>query len=301
MTRSYAQAGAGVIYKINKTSGSAYIITNYHVVYSSESVTQSKISGLISIIPYDGNKLDATFVGGSAEYDIAVLEVENSYFSSDFPVAVTVADSNEVTVGQTAIAIGNPAGQGLSATEGIISVDSEYIAMSDIENPSASVTMRVMRIDAAVNSGNSGGGLFDSQGNLIGIVNAKSSDNTIENMAYAIPSAVATAVAENILKNIVFKKGIVGITLEIKSSTCYLDENGRARISETIAVRSVEGAASGILQTGDIITSVKLDKEIRVTRQFHVIDALLSSSPGDAVVFKVLRNGKEVEATVICA
>lgn len=300
-SREYAQAGAGAIYRINKAESSAYIITNYHVVYSAESNSQNKISSSITVTPYGGSEIPVTYVGGSATYDIAVLQAENSYFSSDFPLAVSVADSNSITVGQTAIAIGNPAGNGLSATQGIISVDSEYIVMNDIENASSYVQMRVIRIDAAVNSGNSGGGLFDAQGDLIGIVNAKSSDDTIENMAYAIPSSTATAVADNIIKNIVFNKGTVGITVSIKDTRGYLDENGFVKIAETVVVGSTEGAARGKLFAGDIILSVKLNKEIKVTRQFQVIDAILASSPGDTVTFIVLRGDKEVEVEVVCS
>lgn len=299
--REYAQAGAGVIYSINKENSSAYIITNYHVVYSSESNTNNNVSNNITITPYGGTEIPVTYVGGSATYDIAVLKAEHEYFASDFPIPVTVAYSNDIIVGQTAIAIGNPAGNGLSATQGIISVDSEYIVMSNIENPSSYVQMRVIRIDAAVNSGNSGGGLFDSQGDLIGIVNAKSSDNTIENMAYAIPSSIVTAVADNIIKNIVFRKGTVGITVAIRDTKGYIDENGNIKIAETVVVDSAEGAASGKLFAGDIILSIKLNKEIKVTRQFHVIEALLNSSPGDAVTFVVLRDGKEVEVEVVCS
>lgn len=300
--RSFAQAGAGVIYKLNKEAGSAYIITNYHVVYSLDANTSNKVSDKITVTAYGNYAINSvTYVGGSAEYDIAVLKAENPYFATDFPQAVTVADSNDVTVGQTAIAIGNPEGGGLSATQGIISVDSEEIVLSGIENASSYTQMRVMRIDAAVNSGNSGGGLFDSAGDLIGIVNAKASDTEIENMAYAIPSSTATAVADNIIKNTVFKKGTVGITLEIKDSRAYLDENGRIRIAETVAIGSVSGAARGKLQSGDVILSINLGKEIKVTRTFHVMDAMLDSAPGDVVKFVVLRNGEEVEVEVTCS
>lgn len=299
--REYAQAGVGVIYSINRENSSAYILTNYHVVYGSDSNSNNNVSSTITITPYGGTEIPVTYVGGSATYDIAVLKAENEYFASDFPLAVTLADSNDIVVGQTAIAIGNPAGDGLSATQGIISVDSEYIVMNNIENSSSYVQMRVIRIDAAVNSGNSGGGLFNSQGELIGIVNAKSSDDTIENMAYAIPSSIATAVADNIIKNIVFRKGTVGITVAIRDAKGYIDENGNIKIAETVVVDSAEGAASGKLFAGDIILSINLNKEIKVTRQFHVIEALLNSSPGDTVTFVVLRDGKEVEVEVVCS
>ncbi|MCH5163514.1 MAG: serine protease [Clostridiales bacterium] len=298
----FAQAGAGVIYRLNKEQGSAYIMTNYHVVYSSDSNVKNKISNEITVTPYGGEPINVTYVGGSATYDIAVLKAENEYFSSDVPTAVTVATPNDISVGQTVIAIGNPAGRGISATQGIISVDSEYITMSAIDNASDYVTMRVMRIDAAVNSGNSGGGLFDASGNLIGIVNAKTSDTSIENMAYAIPSSIATAVADNILKNNgTFKKGTVGITIKAQNSKGYIGSDGLIKIEETVVIEDATGGAKGKLYKGDIILSVNLDHEVIVTRQFHAIDPLLSSAPGDTVTFKVLRGGEEVTVEVVCS
>lgn len=294
---SFAQAGSGVIYVLNKSEGSATIVTNYHVVYSSLSATE-KISDDITITAYGNESISATYVGGSADYDIAVLTAKDEYFSTDFPIAVTV-DKSDVYVGQTAIAIGNPAGEGFSATEGIISVDSEYIVMSGIENPLQEVSMRVMRVDAAVNSGNSGGGLFDSEGELIGIVNAKTSDTSLENMGYAIPASIVTAVADNIINNGTFIRGLAGITIEITESKAYLDDEGKVRIAETVSVREVSGASSGLLKKGDVIKSVKTDKgETEVLRDFHIIDALLANKPGDKVVFGIIRNGEQTEVEV---
>lgn len=297
---AYGQAGAGVIYKINKESKSAYIITNYHVVYSSSGKTQTNIADKITVVPYGESEINAVYVGGTATYDIAVLKVESDYFTSDVAAAVKVADSNNISVGQTAIAIGNPAASGMSVTQGIISVDSEYITMSDIENSAKSVDMRVMRIDAPVNSGNSGGGLFDANGDLIGIVNAKISDSSIENMAYAIPSSIATAVADNIIRNTVFKKGTIGISVQSVDSKAYIGSDGLIKVSESVVIASVDGAATGKLEVGDVILSINFDREIAVTRQFHVIDAVLRTTPGDAVTFTVLRDGEEVSVQVIC-
>ena len=144
--------------------------------------------------------ITAEYLGGSMMYDIAVLKVTGDENLIASPArAVDIADSNDVTILDTAIAIGNPGGDGLSATVGYINVDSEDITVvfETGANSSAEVDLRVMRTDAAVNSGNSGGGLFNDKGELIGIVNAKSGNTSEENIGYAIPSNVAIAIADN--------------------------------------------------------------------------------------------------------
>ncbi len=287
---SYTQGGSGVIYKFNKKARSAYIITNYHVVYSNKSGS-GKISSDINIIPYGGEKIAATYVGGTPTFDLAILKVDD-FTANDFFCAASFNTQN-VAVGQTAIAIGNPSGSGISATQGIVSVDSENIIMPAIDNPISEINMRVMRIDAAVNSGNSGGGLINDNGEFIGIVNAKSGDNNIENVGYAIPASIVVSVAENILRNGTFLRGLAGITVKSDKSYAYLDENNRARIAETVIIDAVGGSANGILRKGDIIKSVKVfDTEFPVTRLFNVGDAILMASPGDEIVFNVERNGE---------
>ncbi len=292
------QAGAGVVYRLNKTEGSAYIITNYHVVYSTSLNT---VSNDITITPYGSDKkISAEYIGGSAIYDIAVLRTSDAYFTTDLPLAVSIANY-DVCVGQTAIAIGNPAGYGISATTGIVSVESEYLTMNAIDDRSQSVQSRAIRTDAAVNSGNSGGGLFDADGNLIGIVNAKSADTSYQNMGYAIPVSVATAVAQNIINNHgTFLKGTLGITVESVNPHSYLSD-GKIRIAETVTVKEVEGASVGKVVRGDIIRSISIDGvETTVTRSFHITDVMLLSSPGDVVTLKVLRGNTELTVSVTC-
>ncbi|MBO6020134.1 MAG: trypsin-like peptidase domain-containing protein [Clostridia bacterium] len=164
-TQTKQQSGSGVIYRLDKEQGDAYIITNYHVVYRSDSLTENKISDRVKVYLYGSESeryaIDATYVGGSMNYDIAVLKITGSEVlkrSSALPVSV--ADSNLITVGDVAIAIGNPVGIGISATSGIVSVDSESIQMQACDNVSI-VSYRLLRVDTAINEGNSGGGLFD--------------------------------------------------------------------------------------------------------------------------------------------
>ena len=241
-------------------------------------------------------------------YDIAVLYVEKSdILKKAFSTEITVADSDKVSVGDTAIAIGNPEGEGISASSGIVSVDSEHIQMRAADGISE-VDFRVMRIDTAVNHGNSGGGLFDEKGCLIGIVNAKIIDDSVENIGYAIPSNVAITVADNIIDNCFgtqltsVQRCLLGIVITISDSKAVYDiESGKTLIEENVVVDSVTDTsiASGILKKGDIITSISINGNKKViTRQHQIIDFMLSARVGDEVTFEYSRQGRIKSASV---
>lgn len=312
---SGVSAGSGVIYKLDAELGSAFIITNYHVVYYKSGYTES-ISDDISVYLYGLESSDyaipATFVGGSPKYDIAVLWIENSDTLKDAALkgaaaAVTVADSNDTGIGETAIAIGNPESSGISVTSGVVSVDSEYIEMTAI-NGEGQVELRVVRIDTAINSGNSGGGLFNGKGELIGIVNAKITKSDVENIGYAIPSNIARAVADNIIDNCFNKecktvmRALLGITVTVTElSTEYDAESGRIEKIEKVSVYEVDesGIGFGKFQKDDILKTIKLgDKTLDITRRHHVIDLMLDARVGDVVEFSVLRGGAEQKVVI---
>ena len=316
-TSSGTSSGSGVIYKLDAESGSAFIITNYHVVYYSNSTTGNGISDDIKVCLYGMESEDyaipATYVGGSANYDIAVLRIENSELLKNvYPygsIAEAVfADSDQIRVGQTAIAIGNPEAYGISVTTGIVSVDSEYITMSAI-NGSGTVAFRVIRIDTAVNSGNSGGGLFDGEGRLIGIVNAKESASDVENIGYAIPSNIARAIADNIIDYCFEKdcetvmRGLLGISVQVAAlGTEYDSETGMIYRYEKIRVADVTAGGLGekILKTGDIVKSITIGgRTIQVTRQYHLIDAMLDVRVGDTVTLTVERDGETLTVETV--
>ena len=299
--RTTTYYGSGVIYKLDKAKGDAYVITNYHVVYNSASVADNRISKDISLFLYgqenEQDAIKATYVGGSAYYDIAVLKVSGSaILKESIATEATLANSDKVSVLDTAIAIGNPAGMGISATAGYVSVDSEQITLS-VTNGSY-VSMRVMRVDTAVNGGNSGGGLFDEKGNLIGIVNAKIQDSSIENIAYAIPSNVAKHLAESILSS---EKGvatrcILGVMPTVVSSKAVYDtETGKISILETVGIESLteNSSAEGKLFAGDIIRKLTIDGEtVEIKREFQVRESMFAARVGSTVVFEIERGGE---------
>lgn len=311
-TQEYSSAGSGVIYQMDKADGDAFIITNYHVVYDASSNTENGISDDISVYLYgseiEEKAIEATYVGGSLYYDIAVLQIDNSDILKESDACeIDVADSDKIVVGDTAIAIGNAQGYGISTSFGIVSVDSEYITMTAADG-STTVSFRVMRTDTAVNSGNSGGGLYDDEGNLIGIVNAKIVDDGVENIGYAIPSNVAVSIAENIIDYCYgtgeerVQRALLGITVSTSDSKAVYDsQTGSFKIEETVSVYEVAGGslADGILQAEDVLVSATVNgNTTEITRQYHIIDMMLDVRAGDTVVLNILRDGAEMTVNI---
>ncbi len=333
-TEPASSAGSGVIFSMNKEAGSAYIITNHHVVYNESSITANGISDDIHVYlygseiignetystsvhgtsapSYTGMGIEATYVGGSKIYDIAVLEIKNSeILKNSNAVTVEFSDSNELLVGQKAIAVGNAEGEGISVTSGVVSVDSENIYLDSTSSSST----RVIRIDTAVNSGNSGGGLFNADGKLLGIVNAKSVEENVDNIGYALPSNVVKYVVDNILyyqdkteKSADVQKCMLGITIWALESSAVLDGTGNVRIEEKVTVDGVDekGLAYGSLQKGDILTEVSIQRsgsieteKYAVNRTFVIVDLMLTMRVGDTLTMTYMREGVEGTATFV--
>ena len=304
-------AGAGIIYKLDKESGDALFITNYHVIHNTSAYGTNKFANKINVFLYGQEVLEyaitPTILGCSLTYDIAILKVENSsVLKESNATAVTFGDSNHIKVGSTAIAIGNPDGAGISATKGIVSVDSEYISLQ-IDDDSAPIDYRSIRVDAAVNPGNSGGGLFNAKGELVGIINAKIVSSDVEGVGYAIPGNLAKAVAENIIWNAEngrtgVLKGLMGITVSAdKTSAVYNEELQMVEIVERIVIQAVNygSLAYGKLMQGDILVSIEHnDSKTQITRNFFIVDYMLNVRPGDTFTITVIRNNQTVSVNL---
>ena len=273
-----ASAGSGVIYKMSqedKQNGDCYIITNYHVVYDAKSNDPGSISTDIRVFLYGMEfsrlkKIEAQYLGGSMAQDIAVLRVSGSDILKTSNAIECELAEKEIVLGQDIIAVGNPEGNGFSVTKGICSVENEQIDMTLSDNMTEG-TLREIRIDAPVNPGNSGGGLFDMQGRLVGIVNAKLIDSKVDCIGYAIPMLTAKRVADKIIKtcdgDIVrspkfAKLGLMCASIGYQS---YFDtETNSIKYKQYIVVSEV--VPSGISATlvegfeeKDIIVSAKFD------------------------------------------
>lgn len=273
----------------NATSGSGfvvstdgYIITNYHVIDGVEDITVSFA---------DGSTYDAVVVGGEEENDIAVLKIE-----AEGLTAVVLGDSDALSVGEPVVAIGNPLGElTFSLTVGYVSAKDRNVTVDD------GTIMNMIQTDVAINSGNSGGPLFDQYGQVVGIVSAKysgssSSSTTIEGIGFAIPFAdVDNMVTDIIEYGYVTGKPNVGVLMNDVDSTASM----RYGIPQGVYVEAVlEGScadAAGITQ-GDIITGVD---ESLITTSDQLSSAIKTYRAGDSVTFEVYRNGETMTVEAI--
>lgn len=306
---SYAR-GSGVIYSMSEDRGTAYIVTNYHVIYDASYGISEDIYVFLYGMEVSTHAVRAEYIGGSMQYDLAVLKVTDSdILRASASVEASFADSDAVQVLETVIAVGNASGDGLSATVGHVNVQSEYISLYGADD-ATEITLRVMRTDAAVNPGNSGGGLFNAAGEVVGIVNAKSAEDSVDNIGYAIPSNVAKSMVENIIhycdgtgKTSVYRM-MLGITLSGTTNPTveYDEEAGTLTVREDVVIASVayNGAAAGLLRTNDIIKSITVgDTTVTVNRSYQVIDAMLLAREGMTVSITVLRGGESVTAQIL--
>lgn len=305
--------GSGVIYDLDKAAGDAYIVTNYHVL-ADDLMGMAVVSDEINVYLYGGEvaarAIPASYVGGAMEYDLAVLRVEDSAVLRESSAAeFTGADSDSVTPGETVYAIGNPEGEGISVTRGIVSVDAEYINLTAADGKTT-IRLLEIRTDAAVNHGNSGGGLFNAAGELIGIVNARSEDDGVVSFGYAIPSNLALAVAQNILDNSSGTqrgavRAMLGVTCEVADSRgIYDEETGKMYIEEKIVVSAIETgsvAAEGGLDIGDTILRAEIvrnGKTVRgteATRLHKMTNLMFDIRMNDTLRLTVSRGGETQE------
>lgn len=290
--RADASLGSGVIYSLESNAdggATAYVITNYHVVYNNKESGSDKFGKRYYAYLY-GDKYDttnlasesaltATYVGGAMQEDIAVLSVEIpqervSYVQSVCD-GVGNRDSDRVNVGERVYAVGNLLGGGISVVSGVVSVEAEYNSFAKFDEPSESMDIYTMRIDAPVNHGNSGGGLFDSNGRFLGIVNGgreitvKTNDNKDETVAvggygFAIPANRAISVAQNVIDNAEKNEraaycGILG-TLVTESSVGEFNSNTQSiDIVEKVVITGVSaGSPFGQDVVGKAIKAAKV-------------------------------------------
>lgn len=270
-----AASGSGFIIMAD-----GYIMTNYHVIEDSDS---------ISVSLYNGESYDAALIGYDESNDIAVLKIEAENLTP-----VVLGDSDNLNVGDSVVAIGNPLGElTFSLTAGTISAKDREVTLS------SSVTMNLLQTDCAINSGNSGGALFNLYGEVIGVTNAKyssssSSEASIDNIGFAIPINSVRSIVESIIEKGYISKPYIGISMSDVSKEYQI-----YGLPQGTAVQSVtEGspAEEAGLQVGDIITAVD-GKEIT---GYSDLKAVVGASDiGDELHMTVYRQGTTVEITVV--
>ena len=259
-------AGSGVI-----LTQDGYIVTNHHVIEDANSITVRTRSC---------DEYNASLVGFDEQSDLAVLKIDATGLTP-----AVLGDSTTLEVGDLAIAIGNPLGElGGSVTSGIISA-------LDREMTIDGQTMTLLQTDAAVNPGNSGGGLFNANGDLIGIVNAKSSGENVEGIGFAIPISTATDIIDELIANgEVTSRPTLGVSLynvedEMTASQLGVDSTG------VYIVQIVDGGAADNagLRSGDRIVSVDGSE---VSSASDVRAALNKHKIGESISITVERNGQ---------
>ncbi|MCD8345407.1 MAG: trypsin-like peptidase domain-containing protein [Oscillospiraceae bacterium] len=268
-TTTSAASGSGFI-----ISSDGYILTNYHVVEDSSSITVSL---------YNDESYSATLVGYDESNDIAVLKIEAEGLST-----VTLGDSDALNVGDSVVAIGNPLGElTFSLTAGVVSALNRSVTLS------TGTTMELIQTDCAINSGNSGGALFNMYGEVVGITNAKyssssSSEASIDNIGFAIPINTVKDIVYSIIETGTYEKSYIGVTVtDVTTSTYY-----STGITSGAVVYSVtEGAPADEagLEVGDIIT--KAD-DTEITGASSLSSYVGSLNVGDELVLEVYRDGE---------
>lgn len=318
-TTTSSASGSGVVYSVDKTTGDAVILTNYHVVYDEDedADTDDMIFDNIKVYVYGSEVfstyndmgVSAEYIGGSQVCDIAVLKISGSDFlKTSCITAADFGDSENAYAGEEVIAVGNAEGEGISVTKGIIDVVSEDVAVDYVS------TRRYIRTDAAVNPGNSGGGLYDTDGVLLGIVGLKMVSLTVDDIGYAIPINVAVSVAKNIIaqyeanatKTYTVKKAVFGMTVYVYSSEAVYDEATERNVtSETVKVLSTneDTLCYGKILKDDIFVSVKINdgETVAIDHIYKITDLTMQMKENDVVVFVVSRKdgeGNENEVTV---
>lgn len=268
-------SGSGIIYKID--GDKVYIITNNHVIEDAQYVTIS-VTG--------EEQVEASLIGTDPSSDLAVLSVSQSAMKKAGIENVTVAqfaDSDQVEVGDFVFPIGNALGRGKTMTQGMISAQNKQINI-DGKN------LTVLQTDAAINPGNSGGALMNTDGEVVGINTAKLSSSAIEGIGYAIPSNIATDIADQIINNGYVARpylGIMGKTITENVKYAYgLNTDGVI----VVEVEEDSNADKAGLQAGDIITSFN-GQDIKSVDDLST--AISGCKANDTVSVNIVRKGVE--------
>ncbi|HPE15782.1 MAG TPA: trypsin-like peptidase domain-containing protein [Oscillospiraceae bacterium] len=269
-TVSTPTAGSGFI-----VSEDGYILTNQHVIDGATTVTVSL---------YDGSSYNATIVGSDEDSDIAVLKIDATGLTP-----VVLGDSDNVIVGESVTAIGNPLGElTFTYTGGMISEVNRSVTIDG-------ATYNMLQTDCAINGGNSGGPLFNSYGEVIGIVSAKYEDTGVEGLGFAIPLNDILPLVEDIMENgYVTGKAYMGIT------PVTVTQNMARQYSLTVgvyvsSVESGSAAEKAGIQKGDVITKLG-DTDITTASELN--EAKKDYKAGDTTTVTIVRSGETLALSI---
>jgi serine protease Do len=271
ITNQKLSSGSGIIFRED-----GYIVTNYHVVENATSVT---------ITLSDGTEYDARIVGSDSSSDLAVLKVD----ATDLPAA-TLGDSDELQIGELVVAIGNPLGYENTVTDGIVSgLNRQLTNYTD--------TMTLIQTNAAINSGNSGGALVNSKGEVVGINSAKLVASNAEGMGFALSINEVKPILEEIINQGHVSRPYLGVTI---NSQYQVDEATAEKYEIPMGIQIAEVVEGGPaekagLRAGDII--YKVDDTL-VQSFDDLSDIIENSQVGDQLRVLANRNGEKITAVV---
>ena len=283
-----ASEGSGVIYK--NADGYAYIVTNYHVIANSQE---------LEVLLADGTRAKAEIVGSDQWTDLAVIRIANTNVST----VAEFANSDDVQVGQTAIAIGSPLGSefATSVTQGIVSATNRSVATDVDGDGQEDWVVTAIQTDAAINPGNSGGALINSAGQVMGINSMKISKSSVEGMGFAIPSNEVVSIIKQLETDGKITRPALGISMVNLSSVnervieqlnLPRDVKNGVVIAEVMAKGSAKAAG---LQAYDVI--VEMDGQ-KIEGIQNLRKVLYSHKVGDKLEVTYYRNGQKQTTTI---
>ena len=283
-----ASEGSGVIYK--NENGYAYIVTNYHVIAKSQE---------LEVLLADGTREKAELVGSDQWTDLAVIRIANTNVST----VAEFVNSDEVEVGQTAIAIGSPLGSefATSVTQGIVSATNRAVATDVDGDGQEDWVVTAIQTDAAINPGNSGGALINSAGQVIGINSMKISKSSVEGMGFAIPSNEVVSIIKQLEENGKITRPALGISMVNLTSvnTRVIQQmNLPADVKSGVVIAEVDSKGSAKaagLQAYDVI--VEMDGQ-KIEGIQNLRKVLYSHKVGDKMEVTYYRNGQKQTTTI---
>ena len=270
--------GSGII-----ISSDGYILTNNHIINSSDSSVFYEVSQATKVCVYlynDETPYEAKIIGTDEQTDLAVIKIEK-----DNLTAAELGDSSSVKIGEFSMAIGNPLGMGSSVTSGIVSAVNRTVDSAD------GTSYPLIQTDAAINSGNSGGALVNAEGKIIGINTLKLSGTGIEGMGFAIPINDTIEIYNQLIEHGKVLRpyiGIGGIDLDKASSEYY-------KLPMGIYIKQIYSnspAALSDLKTGDVITAINGTK-ISSMNELNKIKN--DKKIGDEITLETYRNGETLQ------
>lgn len=273
--------GSGII-----ISKDGYILTNNHIINSADSSLYYEVSEATKVTVYlynDETAYDATIIGTDEQTDLAIIKIEK-----DNLAVAELGDSNSVKIGEFAMAIGNPLGMESSVTSGIISAVNRSVTSED------GTTYNLIQTDAAINSGNSGGALVNSEGKVIGINTLKLSGSGIEGMGFAIPINETIEIYKQLIEHGKVLRpyiGIGGIDLDEASAKYY-------KLPVGIYVKEIYSNSPAVLadlKQGDVITSIDGNK---VNSMDELNDIKNNKNIGDEITLDIYRDGETKQVKI---